>query len=271
MGPTTQVVLEDSCGNLIHISGCRRHQTPPDHDRRRHMTAPANSALPFRAGWWSFDLGHYRPCDSTYCLWPAAGLPPLMPLDGSLRWLGPLDPSGDPALARRTAEVQQYLAEVRAEAERLSLRLPDAYTRLMGAPELQDRIPSCTACEFTFPDAVIPCPGSERGYVVGFLNDQQDVLLWYLYLAPDGAECVLCSSYDLEALAGWNDGAGPTADERAAVIDDIRIVAPSFVAFIYRFWLENTLWIKLNEPGGGDLSAAERAYLAHFEQGQPRQ
>jgi hypothetical protein len=182
-----------------------------------------------------------------------------------LLWLGPLDPSGEPDLARRTTEARHQLAAIQVEVARLGLRLPEAYTRLMGAPELQDRIPSCTACEFTFPDAVIPCPGSERGVVVRFLNDQQDVLLWYLYLAPGGDERVLCSPYDLEEVADWHDGAGPTPDERAAVIGNTVLVAPSFEAFVYRFWLENVLWIRLNERGASELSAEERAYLAQYE------
>jgi hypothetical protein len=228
------------------------------------MTAPANHTLPFRTGWWSFDLGRYRPCDSTYCLWPAESLPPLRPLDGTLLWLGPLDPSGDPELARRGADARERLADVQVQVARLGLRLPEAYVRLMGAPELQDRIPSCTACEFTFPEAVVPCPGSERGVVVRFLNDQQDVLLWYLYLEPGGEEDVLCSPYDLEEVAGWHDGAGPTADERAGVIANTVVVAPSFEAFIYRFWLENVLWFKLGERAG-DFSDEESAYLTHYE------
>jgi hypothetical protein len=233
------------------------------------MTVPPNNTPPFRTGWWSFDLGRYRPCDSTYCFWPAESLPPLRPLDGTLLWLGPLDPSGDPELARRTAEKRRQLAVVQAEAARLGLRLPDAYLRLMAAPELQDRIPSCTACEFDVPDAIVSAPGSERGFVVRFLNDQQDVLLWYLYLAPGGEERVLCSPYDLEDVATWNDGAGPDPHERVRVIANTVLVAPSFEAFIYRFWLENVLWLKVHERGGADFSDEERAYLAHYGHGQP--
>jgi hypothetical protein len=99
---------------------------------------------------------------------------------------------------------------------------------------------------------------------VRFLNDQQDVLLWHLYLEPGGQERVLCSPYDLEEVAGWHDGAGPTADERAGVIANTVIVAPSFEAFVYRFWLENVLWFKLDKRAG-DFSDEERAYLTHYE------
>ena len=47
------------------------------------------SDAPFQAGWWSFDLGRYRPCDGTYQLYPYDSLPPLPEPDESLSWLGP--------------------------------------------------------------------------------------------------------------------------------------------------------------------------------------
>ncbi len=94
----------------------------------------------------------------------------------------------------------------------------------MAAPELQDRIPSCTACEFTFPEAVVPCTGSERGFVVRFLNDQQDVLLWYLYLTRDGEHCVLVSSLSLDEYANA-EVAGPVERTRQAIINNTFVCA----------------------------------------------
>ena len=58
-----------------------------------------------------------------------------------------------------------------------------------------DRIPSCTACYFELPEKIIPFPGDEEGYIIRFLNDQQCVLLWYLYLTRSGKQSILVSRY----------------------------------------------------------------------------
>lgn len=45
---------------------------------------------PFELGWWSFDLGSYRPCGGTYCLFPYESLPLIVEPDETLGWLAPL-------------------------------------------------------------------------------------------------------------------------------------------------------------------------------------
>jgi hypothetical protein len=62
-----------------------------------------------------------------------------------------------------------------------------------------------------------------------------------------------------------HDGAGPNAEETAKVIADATICAPSFEAFIYRFWLESTLYRKLHGFDYTPLTSEEQRYLAHYE------
>ncbi|HLJ81338.1 MAG TPA: hypothetical protein VKT52_07635, partial [Ktedonobacterales bacterium] len=59
--------------------------------------------------------------------------------------------------------------------------------------------------------------------------------------------------------------------DREAAIREIRVCAPSFATFIYRFWLENTVAFKLPSYGGSPLddtplTDVERRYLEHYEQ-----
>lgn len=226
---------------------------------------------PFTTGWWSFDLGEYRPCDGTYCFSPYESLPPIdeTHLTGSLDWLGPLEDeaaemmevhhASDEALGRLKSDV----VKIAAEAQQLGLTLPAAFLRLMGSRELQDRIPSCTACYFALADKILPCPGSEDSYIIRFLNDQQDVLMWYLYLTPQGEACVLVSPILLDEFAGAEHASNLTEEWRKAILANTRVCAPSFEAFLYRFWLENTIWFSLN--GEGALTEAQRRYLAHYQ------
>ena len=260
------------------------------------MNQESSKQIPFEPGWWSFDLGEYRQCDGTYCFFAYDSVPPIdeAQFTGKLEWLGPLDGSiadvmavhhaSDEALGRLKGNV----AKLADQAEQLGLKLPEAFLRLMSSRELQNSIPSCTACYFSMSDAILPCPGSagvrasaasesagtefpqapaaegEDGYIIRFLNDQQDVLLWYLYLTPQGDERVLVSPILLDDFAGPEHAANLTDEWRKAILAHTRVCGPSFEAFLYRFWLENTLWDALNEREA-PLTDAQERYLAHYK------
>jgi hypothetical protein len=239
--------------------------------------------VPFAWTWWAFDLGDARPCDATYCQFPYEQLPPIPPLDGTLSWLGQpgwLEPDGDnpdrQALGERlTSEARERVRDLATQAERLGLILPNTFTRLMSMPELYTRIPDYGGCWFNLVDAQLdPCPGTEDGFVVRFLNDQQDCVLWYLYLTRHGAEAVLAvgdpypdANPYLERLVR-PDGDGPLTDQqRQAVLANTYVCAPSFEAFVYRWWLEATIYMKLHGFDSEPLTDGERRYLAHYRQG----
>lgn len=246
------------------------------------------SSIPFAWAWWASDLGDVRPCDATYCDYLYEELPPLPPLDGALSWLGepgwlesPDDsPDQREARQRLSAKARDQVRDLATQAERLGVRLPSAFMRLMAAPELHTRIPEYTGCWFNLYDAQLdPCPGSQDGFVVRFLNDQQDCILWYLYLTRQGTEAVLAvgdpypnapSPY-LERLARPDEDGPLTEKQRQAVLANISTCAPSFEAFVYRWWLESTIAMKLNGFDGKPLTEEERLYLAHYQQGRRAQ
>ena len=237
------------------------------------MTSSSDRTAPFSSGWWSFDLGAYRPCNGTYCFYPYDSIPPIRALDSTLDWLGPLDHKTEQTmnLYRNALEQRGKLSEIETEAATLGLTLPQAFVRLMGSSDLQDRIPSCTACTFDLSAHIVPCIGDTSGYIIRFLRDQQDVLLWYLYLSPHGEECVLVSPYEFGDGPDENPNDLPD-DERNAVIAHTFICAPSFEAFVYRFWLENTIWFKLDAAnasmtsgGDGQLTDEQQGYLDHYK------
>jgi hypothetical protein len=243
---------------------------------------PLTPSVPFAWTWWAFDLGDARPCDGTYCQFPYEQLPPIPPLDGTLSWLGQpdwLEPDDNPdrqALRERlSSKAHAQVRDLASQAERLGLILPNAFTRLMAAPELYTRIPDYGGCWFNLEEAQIdPCPGSEDGFVVRFLNDQQDCLLWYLYLTREGTEAVLVvgdpypdgpSPY-LERLVRPDEDGPLTEKERQAVLAHTSACAPSFEAFVYRWWLEATIYMKLHGFDSEPLTDGEHRYLAHSQQ-----
>src|SRR5258708_7428227 len=153
-------------------------------------------SIPFQTGWYSFRLPGYRPCRGTYERYPYENIPPLPQerFAGQLQWLTPLDNEIDEQMQpyRQPPEQQaeqisawtDNLKSLVASAQHLGLALPGAFLRLMSSPELQDAIPSCTDCHFTLSQLAF-CPGDrEKGYVLRFLHDQQDCVIWHLYLSP---------------------------------------------------------------------------------------
>jgi hypothetical protein len=140
----------------------------------------------FAWAWLAFDVGDARLCDATYCQFPYEDLPPIPTLDGTLNWLGrpgwleSPDDTTDRRAARdrSSAEAQATVRDLASPAERLGLILLPACARLMAAPELYTRIPEYAGCWFNHGEAQLdPCPGTGDGFVVRFLNDQQDCTL----------------------------------------------------------------------------------------------
>ncbi len=238
-------------------------------------------SIPFQTGWYSFRLPGYRPCRGTYERYPYENIPPLPQerFAGQLQWLTPLDNEIDEQMQpyRQPPEQQaeqisawtDNLKSLVASAQHLGLALPGAFLRLMSSPELLDAIPSCTDCHFTLSQLAF-CPGEkEKGYVLRFLHDQQDCVIWHLYLSPQGEECVLASHVYLDQVYTDPEAFDHITEEEA--VAHTWICAPSFETFLYRFWIENVLWFNLN--AGKPLTEEQKQYLAFYgekKQGRDR-
>jgi hypothetical protein len=235
------------------------------------MQQRSPTCTPFQSGWYSFELPKYRPGRHTYELYPYASLPPLPEekLTGKLQWLIPLDKDldEDMQLYRLPSEERTSmigtLKEMVSSAKQLGLSLPDIFLQLMSSTDLQDRIPSCTACYFDLSEKIVPCHGSKDGYIIRFLNDQQWCLTWYLYITPKGEHCTLVSPIWLDGLVLDSEYANNiTAEEQREIPRNIYVCSPSFEAFIYRFWLENSCWFNLIEQK--PLTAEQQQYLSYY-------
>lgn len=222
----------------------------------------------FTRYWISFGLPDVRDIGSTYGGSDYALLPPLPDVPGDLSWLGELpqeladagmrdgnDFLTSEALSQRATELQKETPP----------NVPTSLWTLLKQPDLQARIPSCTACYFDLPKAWTKSPFREGDVMLRFMNDQQCCYCWYLYVAPDEAPFVLASS-----------GAGDEVFLEA--VDFIRhpdlladawertyFVSPSFDSFIYRFWIENLIWFKMIESIA--LSPNELQYVRQIAPG----
>jgi len=112
--------------------------------------------------------------------------------------------------------------------------------------------------------------------MVRFFRDQQDCVLWYLYLRPTGDSFIVHSYRDLEWEAEVRSS-GDT-DEIESLPDfendpdyEIFWCAPTVEIFAYRFWTESVLLLALNgEQPIEDLDEAQLANLDHYAQAPGR-
>jgi hypothetical protein len=152
------------------------------------------------------------------------------------------------------------LALIVSEAAKLGLTVPAALVAFIGHPELHRRVPSCTACYLDVPTKLVELPG-HPGRLLRFMNDQQCCLLWYVLLEPGGGHSIVC------AVPDFDDDAVGDSLEDIAKPRDVALCAPSFEAFMHRFWLENSLWFAVSKKQ--PLTAEQRAYANAAKQHRP--
>jgi hypothetical protein len=210
-----------------------------------------------------FPLGWYTPGAhpdfwgdaGTYTLIAYDDLPPLESSgsEGSFDWLTEL-PDDDDALAFEDVSVSpmDQMMRLADRGTRLGLSIPTSFFSFMSSPAIHRRIPTCTACYLDLPNRLVEVPGV-AGRLLRFMNDQQSVLLWYLYLVPNGEHAVVVATPE------WDEDADGDTLEDVVRLTDIVLCAPTFDAFIHRFWLENTIWYALYE--GRQMTGEQKRYL----------
>lgn len=217
----------------------------------------------FRGSWCATDLGDYRPCRFTYERYPIESLPPLdeASFTGDFAW------SGD--IGHVSEERAAVIDRLAAELIEVGLRLPADFVTYMTRSNLRLDEVSCTCC-WTSLSAPMPSPVEPDARMVRFFRDQQDCVLWYLYLRPNGESFVVHSYRDLEYEAELRSGGDAEEIEDLPDFDndpdyEIFWCAPTVEVFAYRFWMENTLWFALydGEPIE-NLDTAQLAYLNHY-------
>jgi uncharacterized protein (TIGR02996 family) len=224
-----------------------------------HLDQPAvmrANPTPFLAAWWSIELGTYREADGTYGCFSYEELPPLpvAELRGDFAWL-----TGEEEDPLPRHDVRRLQKAARA----LSLPLPRAFLRFMGDDHLPQRVRSCTDCTFNLPGRIVPSLMEDGAFLVRFYSDSQSCLHWYVYLTPSGYHAVVVSERFLGAdphpmLALEEDDPWEQSEDR-----QIWFCAPSFEAFLFRWWLENEIWHTL-EWDHAPLTPLQQSYVDHY-------
>ena len=254
--------------------------------RPRHTRKPLSGAVCRREMWRSsamnildspFPLGWYTAgshesfwgCGNTYTLIPYDQLPELGRShgDGSFRWL-PAGPEGNTVLEfhEESNDTRLDLGQLHREAQQAGVRIPDAFAAFLRTPEIHRRVPTCTACYLELSARLLEPPSNRSGRLLRFMNDQQACVLWYLYLAPGEVPAVVAG------MPGCLDDTSEDSldDDDGVVFEQFVLCAPDFETFMYRFWIENSIWYALAKRR--PLTSGQKAYLDAVQRArqQPR-
>jgi hypothetical protein len=219
----------------------------------------------FPVSWLSVELKGYRdwPEHNTYAVFPYESLPtlPAELFRGDFQWLTKSSPEAPPSESDH-AYWQSEFSRIMTSASQMGLKLPEPFVKFMESSELRGRVRSATDCYFELPDQIAEYPSGERRYLISFLTDSQGSLFWYLYLWDTGEHCVVVS--DLEFGSDWEED---EVVELGRAGERIFFCAPTFEAFIYRFWIENQIWFALDE--NKPLTEEQQIYVDHYRNMTP--
>lgn len=220
---------------------------------------------PLRRSWYASDLGAYRPCQYTYERYPIDSIPPLdgAAFTGDFAWFG----DTGHVLPDRTAEMDRLVSDLEAAG----LCLPPDFVALQTRTHLYLSLDeaSGTGC-WTSLSAPLPSPLETDARMIRFFRDQQDCVMWYLYLRPGGESFVVHSYRDVEYEAEVRESGDLEEIEDLPDYDndpdyEIFWCAPTVEIFSYRVWTESRIQRALSEGHSfDDLDPGQRSYLTHY-------
>jgi hypothetical protein len=221
-----------------------------------------------KTGWMAFELPGYRPHPdpTTYSLFSYEDLPPIPEdISDDFSWLR-LEPVQSPSIAESGYPngSQPYLGKLTSILAPSSISPPHNFENFINDVSLHTRIRSCTDCYLDLGDYAVRTIGENTGHLIHFLSDSQWCGHWYIFIAISGAHFVVTSenAYGFRFLDSDSESIYPK-ENIDLESEEIYFCAPSFPAFIYRFWLENEIWFKLvweKEP----LTAIQQAYVNSY-------
>jgi hypothetical protein len=184
---------------------------------------------------------------TTYVTRSADDVPTLpdIRLDGTFSWLP--DPGKDLDWAIGSEFDVRSVDRLEGVADTKGITLPGPLVAFLKS-EKRNWVRSATGCWLDLPSDLVSVPGTDAT-AIRFLNDQQGAQFWYATVSPAGEELGVIASDDLfDAPEPWLDGAAA----------ETYVCAPSYEAFLLRFWIENEIWFRTrdNEP----LTDAQRRY-----------
>ena len=220
-----------------------------------------------RRAWITAGSSELWNCQGTYCKIPYERLPRVERATDDFGWLDDVSQAlrevigGTSTLSSSDNQIGN-LEVVVEKTQSLKLNLPQPFLRFIRDASLQAKVPTCTACFLALSEDFIPFAGAQGYYLLRFLNDSQSCVMWYLCLGRDGSAEVLASDYFLEPEIF--EAMDYEEVKRDDVFRELSFCADTFTKFLYRFWVENTIWYSLR--AGLPLTPVQKEYSSQITQ-----
>ena len=140
----------------------------------------------FKREWVTSGTNELRETKDTYLSVAFDRLPSVPSLDSEFLWLSQFPDRGYECSLYSKDNAIGHFSRLEAENSVLGFAFPVDFRLLMCRPDLQERVPSCTACYLELSATVIPLQGCPGRYVIRFMNDSQCSVLWYLLFQLGG-------------------------------------------------------------------------------------
>ena len=205
----------------------------------------------FSRAWFTSGSSELWNCKRTYCSIPFENLPKVHRATDDFAWLDDVSEELREIIAttstlesdcNEVANLETVIARIRE----IGLKFPDPLLLFLTDSSLQRKVPSCTGCYLSLSENAIPIPGADGNFLLRFLNDSQSCVLWYLLMTSKETTGVVASHFlyernifDAMEYRTWNDDAGVKYEDS---FKEASICADTFTEFLYRFWIENTIW-----------------------------
>ncbi|RBP44519.1 hypothetical protein DES53_104340 [Roseimicrobium gellanilyticum] len=190
-------------------------------------------------------------------------LPTLPPIRSNFDWLSALPKRDYNSTLDSPENKVESFPSIETGLQSLGFQVPQELKMLITWPEIQVQIPTCTDCYLELSDAVTPLPGYPDSYVVRFMNDSQCCVMWYLLFQRNKPVRVLASVYFIEKdiFDAMQYEVGEDGDllRYEGVLADSCICAESLGEFLFRFCIENAIWIATHN--NQELSPLETDYM----------
>lgn len=197
--------------------------------------------------WMTSGHGELWGCDSTYCGVDYGKVPKIGDFKNDFSWLFTNDSHQYSCTLDSLDNKIDNLKDVVEKCRLLGLSISDSFIKFLSNQNLQAQVPTCTACFLELSESPIPVPCNPGYYALRFMNDSQSCVMWYLLLKNDLPNTVVASSlfYDRDIFGAMINEDDPF--DYSDIVSETVECAETFPEFIYRFWIENSIWYSIND------------------------
>ncbi len=156
-------------------------------------------------------------------------------------------------------DLSEDIIRIESELKSYAIQLPAEIKIFFGNPDINGRIRSTTDCYWQLGNFVEAISADQLYYFLHFMSDSQGCLFWYICFDQTGNHFIMASP----KLYGHPDQESYNAEIATQESIIGYYCADSFKKFIYRYDIEQRIWLKTHWYLS-EFDSAEQEYVNHY-------